>query len=180
MGLSFHCGFLGFSLDHQAFATKCFYLLSHLNWQVNIYFILFYGYGYGCFACICVCVPQIYLVPANVRRGCWILWTRSYTQRELPCGLWELNLRFLEEQPVLLSAETSLQALNWPFIKKHLLFVSVYGGARVYSCICLFVCLFMCMWIHAAVSTLYFWESLIGIHWFSREPPVSASPALAL
>jgi hypothetical protein len=35
--------------------------------------------------------------------------TRIIDSCELPCGYWELNPGLLEEQPVLLTAETSLQ-----------------------------------------------------------------------
>ena len=35
--------------------------------------------------------------------------------RELPCGCWELNLDPLEEQPVLLTTEPSLQSQSFVF-----------------------------------------------------------------
>jgi hypothetical protein len=37
---------------------------------------------------------------------------------ELPCGFWELNLDPLEEQPVLLTAEPSLQLLLFFFLSR--------------------------------------------------------------
>lgn len=35
---------------------------------------------------------------------------------ELPCGCWELNLSPLEEQPVLLTVEQSLESHGHPFL----------------------------------------------------------------
>ena len=42
---------------------------------------------------------------------------------ELPCGCWELNLDPLEEQPVLLTTEPSLQPLLWVFL--------IYGDSEI-------------------------------------------------
>jgi hypothetical protein len=39
-------------------------------------------------------------------------WDEVTDRRELPCGSWELNLGPLEEQPVLLTSELSLQTLE--------------------------------------------------------------------
>ena len=38
---------------------------------------------------------------------------------ELPCGCWELNLGLLEEQPVRLSTESSLQAPEIELVKRQ-------------------------------------------------------------
>jgi hypothetical protein len=39
---------------------------------------------------------------------------------EPPCGCWDLNLGPLDEQPVLLTTETSLQAIDLPLSKGNL------------------------------------------------------------
>lgn len=58
--------------------------------------------------CLYVCAPHECLVPAEARSGHWILVMEVTDGYELQCG-WELNLRLLEEQLVLLTAEPSLQ-----------------------------------------------------------------------
>lgn len=56
----------------------------------------------------------MYTVPKETREGHWIPWTWSYTCCEPP---WELNPGPLQEQPMLLNAETSLQSLFYVIFK---------------------------------------------------------------
>ena len=93
------------------------YFLSSLSFYVHRYY----------FMCILpACVPVW---------GCQILWNWSYSC-ELPCGCWELKPGPLEEQPVLLAAEPSLQ----PYTFSSLLLL----------CMCV-----MCECVHATVPL---WE----------------------
>jgi hypothetical protein len=48
-------------------------------------------------------------VAIETRRGHWDPGAGVIDGYELPCGCWELNLNPLEEQPVLLTTESSLQ-----------------------------------------------------------------------
>lgn len=52
--------------------------------------------------CVCLCTMSM---PAKAQRECQVLWNWRYKQ---VCGYWEWNLDSLEEQLVLLTAETSL------------------------------------------------------------------------
>jgi hypothetical protein len=57
---------------------------------------------------------------------------------EPPCGWWELNSGPLEEQPVLLTTEPSLQAFNLPF------------HSSIYVCFLCVVCVcgvHVCIWV---------------------------------
>lgn len=63
----------------------------------------------GVFTCLCLCVPQACLVPVGAPRVC--PWNWSHRQsRGAMC--WESNPVPLEEQPVLLTVEASLQPLK--------------------------------------------------------------------
>ena len=53
-------------------------------------------------------------VHTEVSREHQIPWTWITDGCESPCGCWDLNPGPLEEQPVLLTAEPSLQPLMWP------------------------------------------------------------------
>ena len=71
------------------------------------YFILFYVYG--CFACMHVCVPCAFSAHRSGKRASDTLGMKS-DNCELSCGYWELNLGPLNNQPVLLVTEPSLQS----------------------------------------------------------------------
>ena len=69
-------------------------LIFFLNWN------LFSFYMDECFVGVYVCVPQVYLVPMEVRRGWQIPWDWNEGWEPL-CGCWESNLCPLHEQQVL-------------------------------------------------------------------------------
>lgn len=61
---------------------------------------------YGWFACLYVCLASsTCLVPGEVKNGYQISW-------KLPYGYWNRTLDALEEQPLLLAAEPSLQLFS--------------------------------------------------------------------
>lgn len=68
-------------------------------------------------ACVCVCVcavclhaSHLFLLPAEVRRGCGSLELQSFLRGCEPlCDCWESNLDLLQKQPSALPAEPSLQ-----------------------------------------------------------------------
>lgn len=57
-----------------------------------------------------VSMQHLCAVSAEAKRWCHHL-QPEYTQCEPKCGFWALNLGHLEEEAVLLTAETALQAL---------------------------------------------------------------------
>jgi hypothetical protein len=90
----------------------------------NYYFITvnyYYYYYYYYFTCIgplpaCICTTFICLVPSE---GVKPPDTGVTYSCELPCWCWELNIGPLEEQPVLLITEPSLQSplsVFWFFV----------------------------------------------------------------
>jgi hypothetical protein len=57
-----------------------------------------------------MCAPYECLVPGKARRRHQIPWNSVVKGRCQPtCGCWELNLNLLQEQPVHLNSESSLQ-----------------------------------------------------------------------
>ena len=63
-----------------------------------------------CVACMYVCEPCVWLVPTQDRKGCPGPPGTGITDGCEPlCGCRESNLGSLEEQPVLLTAESFLQ-----------------------------------------------------------------------
>lgn len=62
------------------------------------------------FACMNICTPCICLVPKNVRRGLWTPWTRvNYVY----VGAGNRTCVFLQEQPMVLTTELSLQSSRY-------------------------------------------------------------------
>jgi hypothetical protein len=73
-------------------------------------------YFYFIFMCLSVlsaCVHAYHMgtVPTEAREGIWSFGTGVTDGCEPPCECWELNLSLLDEQPVLLTTEPSLQLL---------------------------------------------------------------------
>lgn len=68
-------------------------------------FLFFCFFGVFCLH-VCVCVCRMYLMP---RKGSCNPWNWSYRQSWAACSFWESNPAPLEEQPMLLSMEPSLQ-----------------------------------------------------------------------
>lgn len=84
-----------------------------------------------------VCVP----VPMNARRH-QIYYDWNY--RELPCGYLELNPGHLKYQPVLLSAESSVQPLKTIFKTANHLLVYVFFNVFTFAQSTEFVCVCVC------------------------------------
>lgn len=66
-----------------------------------------------CSVCMHVCVLHACLVPEEVKREHRIPLTRARDGCEQRYGGWELNLQSLEEHPVLLTTELSLQSCSY-------------------------------------------------------------------
>ena len=74
----------------------------------NIFILLYFIYVFGYFCLHAqICAPHACLVP-------WIPQNWSYSC-ELPCSFWESNPHFLEERPMFLTTEPSLQPSKFPF-----------------------------------------------------------------
>jgi hypothetical protein len=56
-----------------------------------------------------MCTMCVCLVPMEASRECWIPWNWSCRWLGVTVWTWELNLDLLEEQPMLLTTETSHQ-----------------------------------------------------------------------
>ena len=67
-------------------------------------------------------VHHVFAAPTEARRGHQILWSGIMDGCELLYGCWELNLGFLEEQPVLLISELSLQPQQIKFVWRGFVF----------------------------------------------------------
>lgn len=61
-----------------------------------------------------ISVPSVCLVPMQARIECESLRAVGTDDCEPPCRYWDVNLRSLEEEPVLFITEPSIQTLN-PF-----------------------------------------------------------------
>ena len=78
--------------------------------QISLYLRidLFLFHVYGCFVCMHGCAPHAFLMPMEARRG-HRTGTGVTNGYEPSSGCRKLNPRSLEEQPVLLTTEPSLQ-----------------------------------------------------------------------
>ena len=112
------CGFWESSPDHQAWWQAPF-PTDPSCWSLPIIFVCFVLYGSSFYDVLHVLVfcPHGYLcttcMPGAMedRKGRQISAVGVTDVWELPCGCWELNPGPLKEQPVLLTAEPSLQPL---------------------------------------------------------------------
>jgi hypothetical protein len=76
-------------------------------------FLKFHFYAHGCFACMYVCVPCVCLVPVKVaRRDVRSPGAGVSGSCEPSRGCWEPRCDPLQEQPMLLVTEPSLQLLG--------------------------------------------------------------------
>lgn len=90
-------------LKNDVLIRKCI-KLQNRAWRYNCYYVLcisvFYLHG-------CLCTTY---VPQSFKEGNWCLGTRVTNHYGLLCGFWELNTGSMQEQPILLYAESSLQS----------------------------------------------------------------------
>ena len=148
------------------------YIYTYIYVCVYIYINLLYVYG--CFACIYVCVLCVCLLPVKVRKGQWIPWGWIY--RWLWAAMWMLGIKPspLEEQPVLLTAEPSLQP--WHKFRNKLL---PWDVGEEESCVCAFVHLtYRFPQLHAAltvISTPDLDPSSLFTHWCCHPKHVGQS-----
>lgn len=87
---------------------SCIILTPSTSILFSFKFWLFLYYMNGCFVCMYISIP--YVVSSDARRKCYILWNYSYKQLWVWVK-WKSNLGPLEEKPVLLTIEQSLQSL---------------------------------------------------------------------
>lgn len=81
---------------------------------------------YGDFICICICVPRKFLVPMEPEEGIRSSATKATKDCKPPCWCYELNLGSLEEQPALLTTESSLSLpKSYFFIEKDTLHLPI-------------------------------------------------------
>lgn len=73
---------------------------------------------YECFFCMYISVTSVCLVSMEARIGCEFPRTVGTDGCGSPCGCWEIYFSSLEEQPVFLIAEPSLQPLI-QFLNMH-------------------------------------------------------------
>ena len=76
--------------------------------QFNEFTFYFLFCVYGCFACMCLCTMCMQY-PQRPEEDIRSHGTEVKDNCQLPCGCWELNPGPLQEQPVLLTTEPSLQ-----------------------------------------------------------------------
>lgn len=73
---------------------------------------------YGCSSCMYVRAPYACLVPEKARRKTQVPQTGVKDSCELVCGCWQSNQSPLEEQPMFLTTEPSLQLIFETFSLK--------------------------------------------------------------
>ena len=133
--------------------------------KIEIYFKYLF-YVLWVFACLYKCAPCACLVSAEVKRGCQISGTGLKDRCEPPCGCWVLDLGLLQEQPVLLTTDSSFSStvafiyfwdylkwtwnllcrLGWLATEFRNPLVSVSPRDPIHSFKKLCVCVHECMW----------------------------------